>query len=78
MAAVAQQPVVAAVNAGAQGWMFYQSGVFTGPCPGTPVDHVVLIVGYGSQNGLDYWIVQNSWGSAWGMDGYMYLGRGSE
>ena len=29
-------------------------------------------------NGLDYYILRNSWGTSWGVNGYMYLGRGSQ
>ncbi|KAF7828689.1 cysteine proteinase COT44-like [Senna tora] len=72
--AVAHQPVSVAIEAGGRAFQLYQSGVFTGEC-GTNLDHGVAVVGYGSEKGVEYWLVRNSWGSAWGEDGYVKIQR---
>ncbi|XP_044745653.1 uncharacterized protein LOC123307422 [Coccinella septempunctata] len=55
----------------------YQGGILDDPsCVGRQVNHGVLVVGYGSQNGNDYWIMKNSWGAAWGESGYWKMARG--
>ncbi|KAJ7944459.1 Cysteine proteinase [Quillaja saponaria] len=72
--AVAHQPVSVAIEATGRALQLYQSGVFNGEC-GTSLDHAVVAVGYGTENGVDYWLVRNSWGTNWGEDGYVKIER---
>lgn len=77
MTALATQPVAAFVEADQSSFQFYESGVLTAAC-GADVDLAVLVVGYGSEAGTDFYKVKNSWGAGWGDKGYIYLARGAQ
>ncbi|XP_061343144.1 cysteine proteinase mucunain-like [Gastrolobium bilobum] len=72
--AVAHQPVSVAIEAAGRDFQLYVSGVYTGRC-GTALDHGVTAVGYGTEHGVDYWTVKNSWGKSWGEGGYIKMER---
>ena len=72
-------PLAGAINS--YPLMFYSNGIyqpsFSWFCP-PMINHAIVIVGYGVENGVKYWKVKNSWGSDWGEDGYFRLVRGEE
>jgi C1A family cysteine protease len=70
------QPVAIAIEADTKYFQSYSGGVLTSTTCGTTLDHGVLIVGYGEEeNGQQYWLVKNSWGTTWGDDGYVKIAR---
>ena len=74
LAAVAHQPVGTAVKADTRDFQFYTGGVFTAEC-GTQSDHGIMVSGYGTDNGIDYWTLKNTWGSDWGESGFIRIER---
>jgi len=77
MAAVMLGPVSIAIEADQAVFQLYTGGVITSKACGTNLDHGVLLVGFGTDNAtmVDYWLVKNSWGPAWGEKGYVRLER---
>ncbi|KAJ6766947.1 CYSTEINE PROTEASE FAMILY C1-RELATED [Salix purpurea] len=80
LCAAVQQPISVGMDGSALDFQLYTGGIYDGDCSDDPddIDHAVLIVGYGSENGEDYWIVKNSWGTSWGLEGYFYIKRNTD
>ncbi|KAJ3608769.1 hypothetical protein NHX12_023299 [Muraenolepis orangiensis] len=68
-------PVSVSINASLPSFHLYSGGVYN-PQDCVPVtNHAVLVVGYGTDKGQDYWLVKNSWRAAWGEEGYIRMSR---
>lgn len=72
-ARLAQQPVSITMEADQDIFRFYQGGIISTKDCGINLDHALLAVGYGTDRGIDYYLVKNSWGPKWGEQGYVRI-----
>ena len=72
-AAIAIQPTCVSVDAEDYHFQQYSSGILDTTQCGTDLDHAITAVGYGTENGKNYFIVRNSWGPSWGEKGYIRI-----
>ncbi|CDW75080.1 cysteine proteinase [Stylonychia lemnae] len=66
---IQNQPVSIGVSGYSDVFRMYKSGIISSDC-GEDINHAVQLVGYGRENGMNYWIIKNSWGETWGENGY--------
>jgi len=73
MASVLYQfgPIACSIDSDHDSFYYYSSGIYDDPdCFAWGIDHYVTVIGYGNENGTDYWLCRNCWGTYWGDKGY--------
>ncbi|KAM6106543.1 cathepsin S-like [Pterocles gutturalis] len=68
-------PVSVSIDASQPTFFLYKAGIYRDPSCSQVGNHAVLVVGYGSLDGEDYWLVKNSWGMHFGEQGYVRMAR---
>ena len=69
-------PIACAVDA-TPGLDNYTGGIYNDTTGAESTNHIVSVVGWGSENGVDFWYVRNSWGRYWGENGFFRIVRGT-
>jgi len=54
----------------------YKSGVYYHVSGGVAGGHAIKVLGWGVENGLNYWLCANSWGTSWGLTGFFKIKQG--
>ena len=57
-------------------FLTYKSGIYRQQSNKLLGGHAVKIVGWGKENDVEYWIVQNSWTAGWGENGFFSIKMG--
>ena len=58
-------------------FLSYKSGVYQQTSDDYLGNHVVKVIGWGTEQGIDYWLVSNSWNTDWGNGGFFKIRRGT-
>lgn len=70
-------PIVCLIDA-TTAFHAYTGGIFNDTTNSTELNHAISIVGYGVENGVDFWIGRNSWGTYWGEKGFFRIVKGTD
>lgn len=73
-AVIKHGPILVMISAN-QYWKLYKRGVLYEDKCSEWTNHSILLVGFGTENGQDYWLLKNSWGKDWGENGYIKFAR---
>jgi len=77
--AISTGPTVVAIEADSNVFQFYTGGIINSASCGTNLNHSVIAIGYGvDPTKGEYYIVRNSWGTTWGLKGYVYIAGGTD
>lgn len=57
-------------------FMSYKSGIYVYKSGDLLGGHAIKIIGFGKEDGVEYWIVANSWTEKWGEQGYFRVAIG--
>ena len=66
------RPIAVSIEGENDFFRHYSGGVIKQGC-GANLDHAVTAIGYGTDDGQDYFIIKNSWGKWWGESGFVRI-----
>ncbi|OON23731.1 papain family cysteine protease [Opisthorchis viverrini] len=72
-------PVAVLINSSPETFRRYREGIYDDASCGSNIrqlGHAMLVVGYGEEDGVPFWIIKNTYGTKWGDNGYIRVRRG--
>lgn len=76
MAELQRGPIACAISTPQAFLDFVGDDIFQDDSHDKDIDHMISVVGYGTDNGVKYWVMRNSWGTYWGNYGWARVTRG--